>query len=222
MASTAVTRAPQKKFQSKHALWVVFGLMSLLVLFTREMTLLDPNSFLRQRYQHVPWLMIFHGVPGAIALVLGAFQFSNRLRSRYLKVHRILGRVYVACALISAPVAVMVAKALPIPYLLPASVFQSFGWISTALIALYCIRTGNVQQHREWMIRSYPFAMVFIVVRAVVMIPPIRAAGIDGLIPTVWATIAAAAFLPSFAIEWKAIMARRRSTAATSIAVAAD
>ena len=42
-----------KSLQAKHVVLVVFGLMLLYVLLTRERTLLDPNSFLRQRYAEV-------------------------------------------------------------------------------------------------------------------------------------------------------------------------
>jgi hypothetical protein len=34
--------------------------------------------------------------------------------------------------------------------------------VVTAGTAVYCARTGRVQQHREWMIRSYPFAACFL------------------------------------------------------------
>src|SRR5512141_2803842 len=92
-AATAVRKKP---IQAKHALWTVFILMALFVLFTRERSLLDPGSFLRQRYAPIPWLMLAHGIPAALALVLGVFQFSSRLRQRHLQVHRVLGRIYVA------------------------------------------------------------------------------------------------------------------------------
>jgi hypothetical protein len=110
--------------QAKHALWVVFVLMALFVLLTRERSLLDPGSFLRQRYAPILWLMILHGIPAALALVLGIFQFSIRLRQRYLQVHRVLGRIYVASMVIGAPAAVVVALKLPIPALFMASLVQ--------------------------------------------------------------------------------------------------
>ena len=61
-------------------MWSVFGVMALYVLVTRDWTLLDSHSALRQRYAPIPWLMMGHGIPGALALVLGVFQFSTRLR----------------------------------------------------------------------------------------------------------------------------------------------
>jgi hypothetical protein len=109
-------------------MWVVFGLMTLYVLATRDRTLLDSHSFLRQRYAAIPWLILAHAVPGALALSLGVFQFSSRLRQRYLQVHRVLGRIYVGCVAISAPVAIAVAIALPHVTLTMASVIQAVGW----------------------------------------------------------------------------------------------
>ena len=78
-----------------------------------------------------------------------------------------LGRIYVGCALISAPLAVAVAASLPTSSLLMASGVHSAAWILTTATGLYCARTGRIQQHREWMIRSYPLAMVFVVARAI-------------------------------------------------------
>ncbi len=220
MATAAPARITRKtSFQAKHAMWVVFGLMTLFVLLTRDRSLLEPQSFLRQRYASIPWLMFAHGIPGALALFLGVFQFSSRLRQRYLNVHRWMGRTYVGCVAISAPVAIAVAVALPIPTLLMASVIQALGWILTTATALYCVRTGRIQQHREWMMRSYPFAMVFVVVRVIIAIPPIERMGLLGLENVVWSVIAAACFLPSAVIAWQSLAATRP---AAKVRAAAD
>lgn len=211
MATAVVEpRTGKRSIRAKYVLWVVFGLMALFVLLTRDRALLDSHSFLRQRYAAIPWLMLAHGVPGALALLLGMFQFSDRLRKRHLQLHRVLGRIYVGSVAISAPVAVVVALFLPIPTLLMASIIQALGWLLTTATGLYCIRTGRIQQHREWMIRSYPFAMVFVVVRAVDEIPAIARMGLLGVETVVWSVIATACFLPSFVIAWQALAASRR------------
>jgi uncharacterized membrane protein len=199
---------------------VLFGLMTLFVLLTRDRMLLDPNSFLRQRYAAIPWLMLAHGVPGALALFLGVFQFSSRLRARYLQVHRVMGRIYVGSVAISAPVAVAVAISLPIPTLAMASLIQALGWVATTATGLYCIKTGRIQQHREWMMRSYPFAMVFVVVRALLPIPAIARMGVVGLQTVVWSVIATACFLPSFVIAWQSLAASRRAVKVRTAAAA--
>jgi len=210
MATAAPGSVTRRNFQAKHAMWVVFGLMTLYVLATRDRTLLDSHSFLRQRYAAIPWLMFAHGIPGALALFLGVFQFSSRLRQRYLQIHRVLGRIYVGCVAISAPVAIAVALARPTMTLTPAATIQAVGWLMTTATALYCVRTGRIQQHREWMMRSYPFAMVFVVVRVILAIPAIARMGELGVATVVWSVIATACFLPSFVIAWQALAASRR------------
>jgi uncharacterized membrane protein len=218
VATAVPGSATRKKFQAKHAMWVAFGVMTLYVLATRDRTLLDSHSFLRQRYAAIPWLMFAHGIPGALALLLGVFQFSSRLRQRYLQVHRVLGRIYVGCVAISAPVAIAVAISLPTMTLTMASVIQALGWLMTTATAIYCVRTGRIQQHREWMMRSYPFAMVFVVVRAIVAIPAIARMGELGVVTVVWSDIATACFLPSFVIAWQALAASRRVVRARTAA----
>jgi uncharacterized membrane protein len=185
--------------------------MSLFVLLTRERTLLDSHSFLRQRYAPIRWLMVTHGVPAALALVLGVFQFSSRLRQRYRQLHRVMGRIYVGSVAIAAPLAVAVAVHLPVPTLFMASLIHAVGWLVTTATALYCVRTGKIQQHREWMMRSYPFAAVFVVTRAINSIPAIERMGTLALASVVWSVLAVACFLPSFVIAWQALYAGRRT-----------
>ncbi|MBL0209818.1 MAG: DUF2306 domain-containing protein [Holophagaceae bacterium] len=205
------TAAQKSPIQAKHVMWVVFVLMALFVLLTRERSLLDPASFLRLRYAPVPFLMFAHGIPAALALVLGVFQFSSRLRQRQLQVHRVLGRIYVASVAIGAPVAVVVALKLPIPSLFMASLVQAGGWVLTTATALYCVRAGKIQQHKEWMMRGYPFAMAFVVNRVILSIPAVQAMGVFGLITVVWSTNAVACFLPSYLIAWQALAASNKA-----------
>jgi len=206
---------------SKYALFAGFAVLMVTVWITRDRFLLDPNSFLRQRYAPIPGLMFLHGVPGSLALFLGIFQFSNRLRARYLQVHKVMGWIYVVSTAIAAPAAVVVAIRLPIPTLLPASIIQASGWILATATALYCVLNGKIQQHREWMMRGYPFAMVFVFVRAIFAIPAISAQGINGLVPVVWSVIAVAGVLPSFMIEWQHLAAHRRTARLRNVATAA-
>lgn len=221
MATAPATAARSSSLKTKHVMLVIFGLMTLFVFSTRDAQLLDANSPLRQRYAPIPLMMLAHGVPGALALILGVFQFSSRLRQRYLQVHRVMGRIYIACVAISAPVAVAVAVALPIPSLTPAATIQALGWMVCTATALYCVRTGQIQQHREWMVRGYAFAAVFVVVRVVLAIPAVDRMGLLGVQTTVWTVLATACFLPSFVIAWQSLAANRRATKARA-ATAAD
>ena len=127
-----------------------------------------------------------------------------------------MGYVYITSVFISAPLGYPIAKRIDNLSLAGASVVQAFGWISTTCIALYCIRRGNIAQHRRWMMRGYPFAMVFTVARLIIPIPPIFKMGLPGIEIVVWSTIAAAAFLPSIFLDWKAITAQPATRAAAA------
>ena len=94
------------------------------------------------------------------------------------------------------------------PSLIAASSMQSFGWMATTAIALYCVRHRNIPQHRRWMIRSYPFAMVFTLSRMIIPLPPVFRLGVVGIETVVWTVIALAAILPNIFLDWRAITAQ--------------
>ena len=213
MATVPAPQARSRSIQVKHVFFVIYGLMTLFVLYRYEMPFLDSQSPIWQHFAKVKWWLLPHGLLGAIALFIAPLQFSNRLRQRHLLLHRILGRIYVAGVAVSTPVAVHIAIVQGPPTLVMAAITQSTGWIVTTAIALYCIRTGNVQQHRQWMIRSYPFAMVFIFVRAIIAIPAIARLGELGVVSAVWTCIAAACFIPTFVINWCEVFPNKRAAA---------
>jgi uncharacterized membrane protein len=203
MAAPSVTVpkvGPYRKIQAKHGLFIVFGLLGLVTIYTRDLQLLDPNSALRQHFTPIPRLILLHGIPGTIAMILGVLQFSNRLRSRYLRMHRILGRIYVGSVFIAAPAALGISFAIGPPILRMADIIQSCGWMLCTGIALYCVRAKKIQQHREWMMRSYPYAMVFVFVRATFAIPAVQRLGEVGAMSVVWTWIALCGFVPSIFI----------------------
>lgn len=207
-AKAAPASSFRPKSQKKLVFFVVFGLLTVFVTYMKNRGFFDPASPTALHYEPALAFLLVHAFFGVIAMVLGAFQLSNRLRARYLSLHRQLGYVYIACVFIAAPVAIPLAARIDGLSLTAASMVQSFGWMACTAIALYCVRTGNIVQHRRWMIRSYFFAMVFTVARLIIPIPPIMALGQVGVEMVVWTTIAMAGFLPSILLDWRAIVAR--------------
>ena len=206
-------------FKAKHVFFAAFGLMTLLVFYLYETPFLDPQSPVWQHVEPVKWLLLPHAVAGAVALLLAPFQFSARLRRRSVRVHRILGRLYVAGTFVSAPLAVPVAIILGPPSLVMAAIIQSCGWLLTTAIALYAVRRGDIRQHQEWMTRSYPFAMVFVIARALLAVPAVRALGEPGFVSVVWSCIALACFVPSLLLSWRAIFGRGAVSAGRAAAI---
>ena len=204
---TVVAPAARSRSRSKLVLFLIFGLLTVFVTYMKNARIFDSTSEIAQHFAPVKWYLVPHAFFGGLAILLGVFQFSNRLRARYLTTHRTLGYVYVVSVFIAAPLAIPMTMRYG-PSLVAASSMQSFGWMLTTAIALYCVRHHNVAQHRRWMIRSYPFAMVFTVSRMIIPLPPVFRLGVVGIETVVWTVIALAAILPNIFLDWRAITVR--------------
>lgn len=197
-----------RRSQAKLIWFLIFFGLTIFVTYMKNAKVLDPTSEMARHFAPGTLYLIPHAIFAGLALIMGAFQFSNRLRARHLKLHRVMGYIYIVCVGIGAPMAIPLAMKITTPSLVAASVVQTFGWMFCTGVALYCIRTGNIQQHRRWMFRGYPFAMVFTFARVLIPIPPIMRAGWLGIEIVVWTTVALAALLPTFFLEWRAIVPR--------------
>ena len=206
--ATTVVGGQGPRSQAKLIFFIMFAIVTAFVTFMKNRTIFDPGSDVAQHFAPAKAFLAVHALFATLGLVLGAFQFSNRLRAKYLKLHRALGYVYVISVFIGAPMAIPLSARIDTPSLTAASVVQAFGWMLCTGVALYCVRIGNVAQHRRWMIRGYPFAMVFTVARILIPIPPILRSGFVGIEIVVWSAIALAAFLPSLILEWRSVFPR--------------
>jgi uncharacterized membrane protein YfcA len=103
MSTRSVLLQTTSSVRSKY---VVFGFifsMMAYVLGHNERFLINASDPVWNHYQTFKWWLLPHAVAGACALLLGPMQFSDRLRSRFTNLHRVVGRVYGAGALIAAP-----------------------------------------------------------------------------------------------------------------------
>jgi len=218
--ATATAPAVTSRSNVKLLFFLLFFALTIFAAYEKNARILDPTSPIAQHFAPAKWYLPVHAFFGAIAMAVAAFQFSNRLRARYLRLHRVLGYVYVTSVFISAPFAVIVAMKIPKSFsLVVANCMQSFGWLVTTSIALYCVRSGNIALHRRWMIRSYPFAMVLTVARTVRVVVPGSWLGPTGGEAVLWLASAMAAFLPSIFLDWPAIFSRTSARVATAARV---
>ena len=121
------------------------------------------------RWWNFKWSLIGHISGGIIALIIGPFQFWKAFRSKYLVMHRWLGRIYISAILIGVLSATYLAWTSGIA---AGQVNWAFGlqglafaWFVTTLMAYISIRRKRIQQHKEWMIRSYVVTFAFITFR---------------------------------------------------------
>jgi len=187
-----------KSEQWKTAFFGLLVIATLWVIWNDERFLVMPNH---PNWQHIApfkWLLLVHGVFGATALLLGASQFSSRLRRRP-GVHRWLGRGYVGAVVVGSLFAGYFG-----PRYEPVSIhieqyFQAFGWLLATLIGWQYIRRRNLAAHRLWMMRSYGFCLIFVSSRVPDGMPGF--AWNDQLLSDVlWGLIVAAIVVPEFIV----------------------
>jgi uncharacterized membrane protein len=144
----------------------ILGLMFVYVLVHDESFLVNRRDPIWNHYEPFKWWLLPHGVAGACALLLGPIQFSDRFRCRFRKLHRVLGRIYVAGVFIAGPLGVYIQYfkerlAESRSFTIAATV-DAVLLMGTTGIALAFIRKGKVEQHRQWMTRSFAVALVFL------------------------------------------------------------
>ena len=134
--------------------------------------------------------LILHVGGGVTALLAAPLQFVRRVRVRWPTFHRITGRIYVGACAIGAPAGFMLAlgttagPVASVGFAIPAvlwAVFTLRGWQAAV--------GRRIDEHREWMLRSYAITSTAITLR--LMLPASALLGFE--------------FLPAYrAISWLA------------------
>jgi uncharacterized membrane protein len=162
MASSVLVAPRIGRYRFKTVLWTSLGLITLFVFITSEVFLaFDYPMYHAYRLQVIAdrALLIPHVLSGTIALVAGPVQFSSRIRQRYLKFHRVLGRMYVISVFIGASTGIALAAGRPG---LPGTAMQATAWIVCTTAAFLTARNRQIVQHRQWMARSYAVTFTFV------------------------------------------------------------
>jgi len=111
------------------------------------------------------WL-IPHLSAGALAILIGPVQFWPRMRRDYLQAHRVAGRVYVVLVFIGALAALGLARKIEgLPAYSLGLVGLAVAWLTTTTMAFVAIRRKKLDQHRQWMVRSYVVTFAFVTFR---------------------------------------------------------
>ena len=192
-----ISPSPPRGFQlprAKTLLFTAIAAMYVFVLLTVESFLFDKSN---PEWQHIApfqWWLLPHGMAAAFALLLGPFQFSERLRRKYVIVHKTSGYLYIAGCYVGAPLGVYIqwveeklgnfSHGFTI-----ATIFDAGIWIFATTMALIMVLTGRVQQHRQWMTRSFACALIFLEVRVVAVLFQLPETALEA---AVWGGVAAA------------------------------
>jgi len=217
MSQTTLKTRPVARsqwFRSKNVVFALIAIMVGYVLYHNERFLFDPTHPVWQHYESFQWWLLPHGLAGACALLMVPLQFSDRLRARYTKLHRVVGRVYVAGALFLAPLGAYIQyieepMGASRSFTIAATVDAVLLSVTTAVGLAFAIKR-MIPQHRQWMTRSYAVALTFFEVRLILGItgwdsPPSFA--IAEIV--VWTCVALSLLVADLANQWYELQSLR-------------
>ena len=159
--------------QTPRSWWPVVVLSFLVALYALSFYVRRENAFppsIRDSFLARPWGIYTHVLFGALALMIGPFQFRRGILARRRALHRNLGKVY----LVSATLTGIVGLYMAVYSFGGLNTHLGFGILgvftaATTIIAYTRIRAFDVKHHREWMIRS--FALIFAAVTLRIELP---------------------------------------------------
>lgn len=170
---------------------LVHGLFILIIAIffiyeNRRFYLFTPEAL--GKYIDVKWVIISHIFCGSVALLSGPLLLWEYFRNRFLKIHRLLGKMYVIAILISGLGALYLTFTTGLQVNLPYSFalqIQIFAWLTSTGLAYWAVRKRKMIQHKEWMARSYIVTLAFLAQVMLFKIPFIVALGFAEFFPTV-------------------------------------
>ena len=150
--------------------WGVMTFLAMgIVLYAIRYFSLNPDVYFPQQrnvYLAHQIGIIAHIIGGVLALGLGPFQFLNRLRTRWPKVHRWMGRFYLIGILLGGTAGFYMA------FYAYAGLAASLGfatlalaWLFTGWMAYRAIRAGEKTTHRQWIIRNFSLTFAAVTLR---------------------------------------------------------
>lgn len=111
------------------------------------------------------WLLV-HILGGLVALLSGPVQLWLGLSDRRMEFHRRLGLCYIGGMTAGVAGAVGLAVQSPLGWVFRTGLLAlAVAWTVTTLLAYSSIRRSLIDQHKEWMIRSYVVTFAFVTFR---------------------------------------------------------
>jgi hypothetical protein len=158
------------------------------------------------------WI-ILHVALGTVALLTGPVQLWLGFVRRHMRLHRGMGKVYMAVIGINVLVAFRLAATPSAGLVFGAGLASlAVAWLLTTGMAYLAIRRRQIAQHREWMIRSYVTTFAFVFFRMIV--GGMQAAGVGTLLEALsvaaWLCWSVPLVVTEVAIQWRKSLGSER------------
>jgi uncharacterized membrane protein len=203
-------RTSPRRVNAKVWWWALMAVAALSLIPFTELPILRDKTGINVAYRAQLWhdrfLLVPHAVCGFLALVIGPAQFSTRLRKRYLKLHRVLGRVYVVAVLVAASIAMILTQGSGLEM---ATYAQGGAWIVCTVFAFLTARNRQLVAHKQWMVRSYAVTFTFISVRVLDFWPAYAQMSVATNQSVIILVTFLSVFLPDIAFNWHELTTRR-------------
>jgi hypothetical protein len=123
-------------------------------------------------------LITAHALGGAVALLLGPFQFLDGWRARSPRAHRLAGYFYLLAGVGIGGIAGVLLATHAFGGLVSRLGFGMLGvlWLFTGAMALTAAKKRNFARHRIWMIRNFALTLAAVTLR--LYLPASAVAGI--------------------------------------------
>lgn len=132
------------------------------------------SGVFQQMLKNLPWAGYSHILFGSLALMLGSFQISSRLRRKNIRLHERIGKAYVACVLIASVGAIATNIVSPTPWSAKSAFWLiAIVWPITTLAGYpFGNKRFDPKRHGRWMLWSFALTCSAITLRAI-LIPQI-------------------------------------------------
>jgi hypothetical protein len=209
------------KLKAKYVVFSLIAVATVYVMFHNERFLVDSEHPAWQHYESFKWWLLPHGVFGAIVLLFAPFQFSDRLRQRFTKAHRVMGRFYVIGALGLAPLGAYIQyfqERMGAPRSFTVlGIVDATMLMSVTIIAFVFAFKRKIALHRQWATRSYAVALVFIGARFVLGVTGWETLGVEIVQAIIWSCLALAVPLADFSLSWRELRSRSAAGVKTTL-----
>jgi len=198
-----------KQIKAKYVVFSVIAVASLYVMYHNERFLVDSAHPAWQHYEGFKWWLLPHGVFGAIVLCFAPFQFSERIRQKFTKVHRVMGRLYVLGAFMLAPMGAYIQyyqERMGAPRSFTVlGVVDAIMLMTTTGLAGYFAYKRKITVHRQWATRSYAVALTFIFGRFIMGTTGLETHGVEMVQAIIWSYLALSMVFADISIHWREI-----------------
>jgi uncharacterized membrane protein len=154
--------------------WILISVFSVLIglypaiyfLVDREFGLLGlkEDALLQDTFWNIAFYL--HIVPGGLTLLTGWAQFNSKLRNRHLNRHRLLGKIYVFSALLSALAGIYIGFYATGGSIAAAGfILLGVCWFYSTFMAYLHVRKQRIEAHQRMMIYSYAACLAAVTLR---------------------------------------------------------